>query len=253
MATLKRIRNIMKYGFGPEASARKKADKEKRRKARFWENEQWQQSAGFAKRKYASYDEYVTHQAAKLDKVLPRLLETETEDFIEFKRRFQDCVPLSEARSVLCLGARLGTEVKALHELGYFAIGIDLNPGENNCFVLPGDFHQIVFPDESIDAIYCNALDHSFDLAKLIYEVHRLLRPQGLFITDLVQGFEDGWVPGEYEATHWRDANTMIQEIRRLGNFQLDNVRDLGFHRRDRWTQAVFRKIAADQVNSESV
>jgi SAM-dependent methyltransferase len=253
MATLKRIRNIIKYGLGPEAKAKKNADKEKQRKIRFWENKQWQQNTGFAKRQYASYDEYVTHQTAKLDKVLPRLLETETEDFAEFKRRFQDCVPLSEARSILCLGARIGTEVKALHALGYFAVGIDLNPGKDNYYVLPGDFHQIVFPDASIDAIYCNTLDHTFDLAKLIYEVHRLLRPQGLFITDLVQGFEEGWIPGEYEATHWRDANTIIQEIRRLGNFQLDHVRDLGFHRRDRWTQAVFRKTAADQTDDAFV
>ena len=47
---------------------------------------------------------------------------------------------------MLCLGARLGTEVRALHNLGYFAIGIDLNPGVDNPYVLMGDFHKLVFP-----------------------------------------------------------------------------------------------------------
>lgn len=31
--------------------------------------------------------------------------------------------------SVLCLAARVGTEVKAFLDLGCFAMGIDLNPG----------------------------------------------------------------------------------------------------------------------------
>ena len=241
MASFKRISNIMKYGLGEQARVKKKAAKSKARQSVF-ESDTWNRDGTLAQRKYASYDDYVAHQAGKLDKVAHRLRETEDNDFSDFKRRFEACTPLADARNVLCLGARLGTEVRALHALGYFAIGIDLNPGAENPYVLPGDFHRLVFADRSVDAIYTNALDHVFDLAKVIAEVRRLLRPGGLFIVDMLPGFEEGFVPGAYEATHWRNASALIEQVRDLGEFLLEEQRDLGQIRRDRWMQVVFRK-----------
>jgi SAM-dependent methyltransferase len=240
----RRLSNIARYGLGPEGRARKQAAKARRRQAGFFEDERWQHDAAGSRRVYGSYEEYVQHQGAKLDELMPRLRETEDDDFAEFRRRFESCPQLREARSVLCLGARLGTEVRALHALGHFAIGIDLNPGADNRYVLPGDFHAIVFPDGSVDAVYSNALDHAFDLDKVMVEVRRLLRPGGLFVLDLLQGYddEDGFVPGEYEAMIWRDRETFLRRIADLSGFRMDTVRELGKTRRDRWTQAVFRK-----------
>jgi SAM-dependent methyltransferase len=240
----RRVSNVARYGVGPAARQRKKAAKAERRDARFFENERWQRGADQAKRSYASYDDYVTHQASKLDKVVHRLRETEDEDYAEFKRRFEGCGALREARSMLCLGARLGTEVRALHALGHFAVGIDLNPGAGNPYVLPGDFHAVAFPDGSIDAVYTNALDHVFDLDKVIGEVRRLLRPGGVLVVDLVRGYEEGFVPGEFEATVWRDRESFIERIRELGGFGIEQVRDLGHTRREQWAQIVFRKPA---------
>jgi SAM-dependent methyltransferase len=242
MKTLKRLSNISKYGLGAGARERKRMDKEETRRARFYESGLWEHSDEGARRKYASYDEYLDHQASKLDRIAHRLREKEDEDFAEFRRRFATCAALEGARSVLCLGARLGTEVKALHDLGHFAIGIDLNPGDDNPYVLPGDFHRIVFPDASIDAIYTNALDHVFSLDKVIGEVRRLLRPGGVFVTDLELGSAEGFVPGEYEAVMWRDHGALIKRIRTLGDFEVEETRDLGKTRRDQWTQVVFRK-----------
>lgn len=244
MVKLKRISNIIKYGIGPDARRKKQADKEKIRHARFWESERWQRDAGLARRGYGSYDEYLSHQASKLDDIIDRLRETEDEDYAEFLRRFESCDPLSEARSVLCLGARLGTEVKALHALGHFAVGIDLNPGQDNPYVLPGDFQHINFPGESVDAIYTNALDHAFDLEGIVGEIRRLLRPNGLFIADVLLGYEEGFIAGEFEATHWADSQSFIERIRDIGSFKLEGIRELGQHRRDHWRQAVFRKSA---------
>jgi SAM-dependent methyltransferase len=242
MKTLKRLSNISKYGLGAGARERKRMDKEETRRARFYESGLWEHSDEGARRKYASYVEYLDHQASKLDRIAHRLREKEDEDFAEFRRRFATCAALEGARSVLCLGARLGTEVKALHDLGHFAIGIDLNPGDDNPYVLPGDFHRIVFPDASIDAIYTNALDHVFSLDKVIGEVRRLLRPGGVFVTDLELGSAEGFVPGEYEAVMWRDHGALIKRIRTLGDFEVEETRDLGKTRRDQWTQVVFRK-----------
>jgi SAM-dependent methyltransferase len=239
-----------RYGIGPEAQQRKKADKAKRRDIGFFENQRWQHGEAEAKRRYGSYDEYLAHQASKLDKIVHRLRETEDEDYTEFKRRFEGCAALRGARSVLCLGARLGTEVRALHALGHFAIGVDLNPGADNPYVLPGDFHAIVFPDGSLDAVYTNALDHVFALDKLVGEVRRLLRPDGVFVVDLVQGYEEGYLPGEFEAAIWRDRESFIKRIRDLGGFATESVCDLGHTRRDHWTQAVFRKPASAEAVS---
>ena len=243
MPGLKRIYNILRYGVGDRARERKRVAKDTMRREKF-SSQRWQHDQDLVTRNYASYDEYLEHQAGKLDKISGRLHETEAEDLAEFKRRFQSCEVLEEARSVLCLGARLGTEVKALHELGYFAVGIDLNPGPNNQYVLPGDFHHIVFADGSIDAIYCNALDHVYELDSAVSEILRLLRPRGLFIADLIAGFEEGFIPGEYEATHWKTADEFGQRIAEIGGFIIESRRDLGHHRRDQWYQMVFRKPA---------
>ena len=163
-------------------------------------------------------------------------------DLAEFIRRFAGCEVLKQAKSVLCLGARLGTEVKALHQLGYFAVGVDLNPGADNSFVLPGDFHHLVFADESIDAVYTNALDHAFDLSRVIGERGRVLRPGGLVIIDLLRGYEEGFVPGEFEAFHWARADGLIDRIIAIGRFEQLSARNLGYHRRDEWLQRVLRK-----------
>ena len=219
MKALKRLSNISKYGVGARARARKRADKERQRDERFHDAGLWEHSEEGAHRRYASYDEYVEHQASKLDKIAHRLREKENEDFAEFRGRFASCAALDGARSVLCLGARLGTEVRALHDLGYFAVGIDLNPGERNPYVLPGDFHRIVFPSGSIDAVYTNALDHVFSLEELVGEVQRLLRPGGVFVTDLELGSEEGFVPGEYESAMWRNHEGLTDRIKMLGRF----------------------------------
>ena len=238
---LRRLRNIAQYGIGDEGRARKQQAKAAARAAAF-QSENWQREQAVARRSYGSYEDYLAHQESKLERVEDRLHETESQDLAEFQRRFAGCKPLTDARTVLCLGARLGTEVKALHALGYFAVGIDLNPGQSNAYVLTGDFHNIVFPDGSVDAVYCNALDHVFDLGKLLAEINRILSPRGLFLADLLKGFEEGFTPGQYESIIWRKRQDFIDEIARVGNMTVEQVTDLGPHRRDHWTQVVFRK-----------
>lgn len=241
---LKRTRNILKYGFSEEGRTRKRADKVAARNQRF-DSGLWQKDGELARRQYDSYEQYVSHQAAKLDTIMDRLEETRAEDHAEFLRRFRDCAPLRKARSVLCLGARLGTEVQALHALGHFAIGIDLNPGPDNLYVLKGDFHAIQYPDGSVDAVYTNVFDHVYDMAKMMAEIERIVPEGGLLVADVLKGFEEGFTPGAYEATHWKNVDALLAEITRLGRFSLIERRDLGTHRRDHWIQLVLQKGAA--------
>jgi SAM-dependent methyltransferase len=237
---LRRLDKLVKYGFGPQARQREKAAEARLRQERFWQPGLWAPDRDLIRRRYASYEVYVGHQTAKLDAIIDRLRRTEEEDFAVFLARFENCKPLREARSVLCLGARLGAEVRALQRLGHFAVGIDLEPGPDNRYVLPGDFHDIIFPDGSLDAVYTNALDHVFDLEQVLSEVDRLLRWDGLFIADIELGYDEGFIPGEFEATHWRNRQTLLDRLMAATRFALEDAPELS--ERGRWTQVVLRK-----------
>jgi hypothetical protein len=63
-------------------------------------------------------------------------------------------------------------------------------------------------------------------------------------VADLELGSEEGFIPGEYESAMWRDDQALIDRIKTLGRFEIEQVRDLGKTRRDQWTQVVFRKTA---------
>ena len=241
---VKRTRNILRYGLGESARQRKREAKAKAREERF-ESSLWDYEGSLAKRKYGSYEEYIDHQVAKLDQIQHRLEETRAEDLADFLRRFEGCDALNRARNVLCLGARLGTEVQAMLQLGHFAIGIDLNPGADNPYVVKGDFHNIVFPDKSVDAVYTNVLDHVFDMKKLMSEVERILADDGILVADVLRGFDEGFTPGAYESTHWKSVDALLEEIARVSRLQLESRRDLGQIRRDHWIQLVLSKQRA--------
>jgi SAM-dependent methyltransferase len=161
-------------------------------------------------RRYNSYDEYVRHQRSKL-----ALL-----DLGDYDRMFRaDLADRLKSinwagKSVLCLAARIGTEVRALHDVGAFAVGIDLQPGDGNQWVLPGDFHDLVFPDASVDGVYCNSLDHALDLAKLLSEIRRVLKPRGILIVDAQHGSHefDDWA-----ATAWSTIDDLIGAVEGTG------------------------------------
>ena len=227
--------------YGADGKAGKYARKVEERKGKF-ESERWASGDGMASRNYASYEEYLEHQAEKLDKYLNRRRGKEDDEYAEFIRRFGMADEIKGLHTALCLGARLGTEVKALHELGYFALGIDLNPGPDNQWVCVGDFHKLVFPNGSVDLVYTNTLDHVFELERVVAEIDRVLQPDGVFLTDVVPGFEEGFFPGEYESSHWRTVDALVERIEGAGNLKRVNTRDLGVPKRDQWIQLVFKR-----------
>ncbi len=143
---------------------------------------------GVARRSYDSYDEYVEHQAAKYDAILKTQGGIKTSAIlayrITFYRRFRLLSHfIGRDARILCLGARQGTEVEVLRDLGYRrAIGVDLNPGPSNPYVLPGDFMRLGFRAQSFDCLYSNAIDHAYDLDEFFVESARVLKSNGLAI-----------------------------------------------------------------------
>ena len=98
-----------------------------------------------------------------------------------------------QGRSVLCLGARLGGEVRAFKALGALAVGVDVEPGNGNMDVLVGDFEHLAFADASFDFAYSNVLDHVHDLRIFGSEVCRVLKPGGIFFAALFPASHDRW------------------------------------------------------------
>ncbi|MFZ1428700.1 MAG: class I SAM-dependent methyltransferase [Geminicoccaceae bacterium] len=204
------------YGFGKKGKARKRAAEALARAAAF-ESQTIDTDGGLPQRRYASYQAYVDHQASKLTQIERRLRRVENEDLESFRSRFADCAALEGQHTVLCLGARLGTEVRALMELGHLAVGVDLNPGAANQYVLHGDFHHLVFPDRSFSAVYTNTLDHVFDLPRLVDEIRRVLVPDGVLIADVVPGFDEGHLPGDFESTYWTNVDALVDALTAAG------------------------------------
>jgi SAM-dependent methyltransferase len=175
---------------------------------------------GFVRRDYDSYEEYVEHQRQKLREIL--LIghgfsnRSVAEARLRFYRRFRQ-LPLLLPRdaTILCLGARQGTEVEVLRQLGFRnAYGIDLEPGPDNPLVRTGDFNRLQEPDGSIDLLYSNSVDHAPDLDAFFSEHARVLKPNGLALYDVHRDY----VPGElapFEASLWlRREDVLIRALR---------------------------------------
>ena len=159
---------------------------------------------GIQKRDYTTYAEYLDHQVRKLN--------TQGNDIKHYDQEYEDIVRNRyitlgdwKGKSVICLAARLGGEVRAFKSLGALAIGIDIEPGPKNCHVLHGDFHHLEFPDESFDVAFTNAVDHVYDLRRFLQEAARVLKRGGQFICEVCQN-----KPSKYEVLDLAELNPLL-------------------------------------------
>jgi SAM-dependent methyltransferase len=174
---------------------------------------EWQpDAAGVNVRRYRSYEDYLRHQRAKLP----------TLDLTAYDQTFYDQLrnrlagqALEPGTTVLCLGARLGTEVRAFMAHQCFAVGVDLNPGPENRYVLSGDFHALQFADASVDVVFTNALDHALDLDRILGEVTRVLKPAGILLVEAMHGTAEGGRTGSYESLQWGSVEHLVSILER--------------------------------------
>jgi len=110
-----------------------------------------------------------------------------------FKQVFKENNIEVKGKSVLCVGARRGGEVRAFQDLGALAIGIDFNPGERNKHVLYGSASELQFASNVFDIIYSNILDHIQDTATFFDEICRVTRRDAFLLLDLDQNKPDEW------------------------------------------------------------
>ena len=178
--------------------------------------EAWsRKETGFLNRNYTSYEDYLAHQKSKL----------ELHEFGDYDAKFHEALRerLSaldvdwKGLTALCLAARLGSEVKAFLDLGCFAVGIDLNPGKQNPYVLYGDFHNLQFASHSVDFVFTNSLDHAFDIERMAKEILRVLKPSGLLIVEALQGANKGAKPGFFESFWWGSIDELVGVFEKAG------------------------------------
>ncbi len=163
---------------------------------------------GLPRRQYGSYQQYLDHQSAKIDRHREGITRSDR-DYETIVRQRYGQWPDIAGRGILCLAARLGGEVRAFKSLGALAVGIDIAPGPDNPHVLHGDFHDLQFPDGSFDIVFTNALDHVFDLHAVLREAARVLKPAGRFIIELAVV-----EPGRYEVLDTSKVEPLLEAIR---------------------------------------
>lgn len=177
------------------------------------------------KRKYKSYDKYLSHQREKLDTKIEHFLAKFDKRVESFKERFRDISPKIPGPKVLCLAARLGEEVMAFRQLGHVdSIGVDLNPGPDNDVVIEADFHNLPFDDSQFDGVYCNCLDHAWDLSRIAAETARVIKPEGVLVLDVpfVQSYKNHDYrknlkkKNKYEAMMWDSLDDVLQQFDRF-------------------------------------
>lgn len=180
---------------------------------------------GLSGREYKDYDSYRAHQALKLDAHREKSIQAHDRRFsVALRERLREHPRGFAGSRVLCLAARQGTEVRAFIEEGAFAVGIDLNPGRDNRYVVCGDFHDLQFADGTVDVVFTNSLDHAFDLGRILAEVTRVLAPDGLLICEVGLGSDAGAGPGLFESLSWVSVDDILGQIKRHG-FELDRRR----------------------------
>ena len=178
--------------------------------------ERWTETeGGMVRREYPDYATYVEHQKTKFSAFRSKsILGHDSRFFAALTERLA-ALPLDLAgETVLCLAARQGTEVRAFIDRGAFAVGIDLNPGPSNRYVVVGDFHDLQFADGSVGCVYTNSLDHAFELDRILAEVKRVLRPDGTFIVEAnIDPEEGGADRGPYEALVWTEPDALLRKL----------------------------------------
>ena len=146
------------------------------------------------------YDTYVRHQSAKLgplgsaadvalDSRNGTIREYDRKNEVELARRIARSPFYEHMQSpVLCVGARLGGEVRAFNTLGTvdLAVGVDLNPGQRNPFSMWGDAHALYqFKNSSFGTLYSNVIDHIGRADRFGSEAFRVLRAGGTLLVEM--------------------------------------------------------------------
>ena len=194
--------------------------------------DQWDSGPGerLSGRRLDSYDDYLELQKSKL--AFLDLRDHEQRFREALGQRLADLPCIARGKTALCLGARLGGEVAAFIDQGCFSVGLDLNPGAQNPYVVTGDFHRMQFADGSVDIVYSNSIDHAFDLGRLMAEVRRILKADGHLIFEPDPGRAEGERTASdlWQTLSWETTDVFVEAVVATG-FELISRRGFAYPR----------------------
>ena len=180
----------------------------------------WKTIGDLHMRKITSYEDYLSRQAEKLDGRPGWCKKLSDQLRISLGTRLSK-LQIDAGLTALCLGARLGGEVMAFKDIGCFAVGIDLNPGDSNLYVLYGDFHALQFANQSTDIVYINCFDHVHEPDKILAEIHRVLKPDGRLIVESKAGSNEPKIQrmgsDRWDCLEWESVEKLAIEIQQRG------------------------------------
>ena len=166
-------------------------------------------------------DPFEDHQASKLEKMFGHIknldMKIELETIAHFSRKHN--YHHFKGKSVLCVGARLGGEVRGFMQLGALAIGYDFNPGKRNAWVVYGKGAPMQFANQTFDYVFTNIIDHITNLTSYFAEVHRVLKHLGIYIMAVDQN-----APDEYSVRDNRGEASINMLLNTTENSGLKNV-----------------------------
>jgi SAM-dependent methyltransferase len=176
----------------------------------------------FKKRAYPSYKFYLFHQKIKTFIRSGKLRASYNRALSDFEDEFKN-INFLNIQNILCVAARMGTEVHTLRNLKYNAIGIDIYYPKSSKYVHYGEFEDIPYYDHSFDAIYTNSIDHLYSLKKSIIEFNRVLKINGFLIIRLQKGFDEISTNlfRDYESFAWSKKEDIFNEILKIGHYNL--------------------------------
>jgi len=181
----------------------------------------WTDLDGLYKRNYTDYNAYIKMQASKLDERPGWCLERSRQLRQLLQSRLKQLRIVKHGMSVLCLGARLGGEVEAFINMGAFAVGIDVNPGPANQHVVYGDFHDLEFADSSVDIVYINCFDHCLEPDKVLAQIHRVLKPEGILQMECKSGSNEidkkNMGSDHWDCLEWDSLKVLVERIEQSG------------------------------------
>jgi glycosyltransferase involved in cell wall biosynthesis/SAM-dependent methyltransferase len=184
----------------------------------------WTKQGKLDRKAYPTYEAYIKEQKSKLDEGIPFLADYDKRYRVALRERLEKLSPrLSpwRGKKVLCLGARIGTEVRSFLDVGCFAFGIDLNPGKDNSYVVTGDFHKLgKYADSSVDVVFTNSLDHVYRIQYLLKGIARILDTGGFFIVEL-EGPKDRDAD-KWASLHWNNQEDLISLFKQF-NLHLES------------------------------
>ena len=172
-------------------------------------------------RKFFSYKFYLFHQKLKTFFRFQKLKDSYDTHLKKFENEFKNIEYLG-VKKILCIAARLGTEVHALRNLNYDAIGIDIFVTKNNKYVHYGEFEKIPYENKTFDAIYTNSVDHIFNIKKTVNEIDRVLKKGGYLLINLMKGTDEGYdMAGTFESLVWKKRSDILFKIVEISNYKL--------------------------------